>query len=58
MNDKDRIREQIKRMRSKCVEPEYIYVCPELYKQLGKPRYLCGIPIDCDSRLTSGFEVR
>jgi len=58
MNDRAMITEQVQRMRHACVEPEVITVSYEVYKALGKPRALKGVPIDCDDRLTSGFEVR
>lgn len=58
MNNISRINEQIQRMRHACVEPEVINVSYEVYKALGKPREFRGVPVDCDSRLHSGFEVR
>lgn len=58
MNDRDRLFEQIKRMRRKGVEPEVIYMSYELYTQMGKPRRFNGIYVDCDNRLDKGFEVR
>ena len=58
MNDTSRIAEHIRRMRSKGVEPEIIYMSETLYKDLGRPYKLSGIPVDYDNRLHSGFEVR
>lgn len=57
MKEADRIREQVRRMRSKQYEPEYILVGVETYKALGKPRYFMGISVECDNRI-KGFEVR
>lgn len=57
MNDVDRIREQIRRMRSKGVEPERVNVCYELYKRLSEKDTM-GVPIEYDNRLKTGFEVR
>lgn len=52
------MREQIRRMRLKGVEPETVTVCYEIYKALGKPRTFSGVYVDCDSRMKDGFEVR
>lgn len=52
------IAEQISRMRSKGVEPEIIYMSPNLYKWIGRPHKFCGVMVDCDNRLKTGFEVR
>ena len=57
MNDIDRIREQIKRMRCKDVEPECVYVCLELYHHIST-KDTRGVPIEYDDKLKTGFEVR
>jgi hypothetical protein len=52
------ISEQISRMRSKGVEPEIIYMSPDLYNRLGRPHKFFGVMVDCDNRIKTGFEVR
>lgn len=52
------IREHIKRMRSHCVEPELVLMCYECWDSLGKPNRFLGVPVDCDSYMSYGFEVR
>ena len=58
MKEADEIRSQIRRMRSKGVEPEVVYMEYDLWVQLGKPRRFMGVYC-CESCGISGrFEVR
>ena len=50
--------EQIKRMRGHYVEPELVVMSRECWRTLGKPKSFSGIPVDCDSYMSYGFEVR
>lgn len=52
------IRNQMRRMRASYIEPEEIYVSPEAYWLLGKPRLFYGIPVSCDSRQKLDWIVR
>ena len=45
MNELDRIREQIKRMRTKGVEPNYVIMCYDLWDSLGRPHRFSGAGI-------------
>lgn len=58
MNELDRIREQIKRMRTKGIEPDCIYMCYELWDSMNRPRKFCGISVAPSERLIGRFEVR
>ena len=58
MNNTDRIREQIKRMRTKGVEPEFVYIQPEFWESLGKPRSIAGVCFFESDRILGKFEVR
>ena len=58
MNDINRIREQIKRMRRKGIEPDYVLMCYELWDNLGRPRTFAGVSCCPDSRILGRFEVR
>lgn len=58
INYKQSIQEHISRMRAHRVEPELIVMCCECWDRLGKPRRFMGVPVDCDRRMRSGFEVR
>jgi len=57
MKETDLIREQIRRMRRNDVEPEFVYVCTELYLKL-ETENIGGVPIELDDRLKTRFEVR
>ena len=52
------IREHIKRMRSHYIEPELVVMSYECWYSLGKPNRFLGVPVDCDSYMSYGFEVR
>ena len=58
MNELDRIREQIKRMRVKGVEPEVVYMKHELWASLGGPRRFFGVECCENERILGRFEVR
>ena len=58
MNEADRIRESIRRMRHKNVEPETVYMCSALYRKLWKPRKFDGVFVECDSLMKDGWLVR
>ena len=58
MNDTDRIKEHIKRMRTKGVEPEIVYIKPEFWDSLGKPRAVAGVCFCESDRILGKFEVR
>ena len=58
MNELDRIREQIKRMRHKGIEPEVVYMCHELWDKLGRPRVFFGVECCENERILGRFEVR
>ena len=58
MNDIDRIREQIKRMRCKGIEPDYVAMCYELWDSIGRPRRFAGIECYPSERILGKFEVR
>jgi hypothetical protein len=58
MNDASRINEQIKRMRSKGVEPEVVYMTHDLWVQLGRPRTFNGVYCCVSDRVLGRFEVR
>lgn len=57
MNDINAIRDQVKHMRSKQYEPEYILVSAEIYNALGRRARFMGVMLECDNRM-KGFEVR
>jgi len=44
-------------MRRNDVEPEFVYVCTELYLKL-ETENIGGVPIELDDRLKTRFEVR
>ena len=58
MNETDRIREQIKRMRTKGIEPDYVAMCYELWDSLNRPRNFAGVYCYPDSKILGRFEVR
>lgn len=58
MKTADSIHEQIRRMKKAHVEPSSVTVCGETYRELGKPRRMSGIPVDCDITMESGWMVR
>ena len=58
MTELDRIREQIKRMRVKGIEPEVVYLCYDLWHELGKPRRFAGVECCESDRILGRFEVR
>ena len=58
MNELDRIREQIKRMRRKGQEPDYVCMCYELWDSLGKTSKFFGVACFPDSKILGRFEVR
>ena len=58
MNELDRIREQIKRMRTKGVEPNYVIMCYELWDSLGRPRRFSRVECYPDDGVLGRFEVR
>ena len=58
MNELDRIREQIKRMRCKGCEPEVVYMIHDLWASLGNPRKFFGVECCENDRILGRFEVR
>ena len=58
MNELDRIREQIKRMRRKGVEPEVVYMAHDLWDKLGRPHSFFGVYCCENDRILGRFEVR
>ena len=58
MNELDRIREQIKRMRVKGVEPNYVIMCYELWDSLGRPHRFSRVECYPDDGVLGRFEVR
>ena len=58
MNELDRIREQIKRMRRKGVEPEVVYMAYDFWDELGRPRRFFGVECCESDRILGRFEVR
>ena len=59
MNDIDkRIREQIKHMRTKGIEPDTVYMCYELWDSMNRPRMFAGVYVSPSDRLLGKFEVR
>lgn len=58
MKDTDRIREQIRRMRRKGVEPEVVYMEYALWKEIGCPRSFSGVYCVEADGLSGRFEVR
>lgn len=58
VNTYNEIAEQIRRMRSKQVEPERVIVSRRVYALLGSPNRISGVAVDCDDMAKSGFEVR
>ena len=57
-NELDRIREQIKRMRTKGIEPDVIYMCYELWDSMGRKGKFAGVCVSPDSQIQGRFEVR
>lgn len=57
MNNHQMIIEQIRRMRSKQVEPESVIVSDDIYESLGCPERIIGVVVECDRKM-KGFEVR
>ena len=57
MKTADSIREQIRRMKNARIEPSSVTVCNEVYSEIGKPRKMIGVPVDCDSTMDSGWMV-
>ena len=58
MNELDRIREQIKRMRCKGCEPDYVAMRYDLWDSLGKPRTFAGVECYPSEKILGRFEVR
>ena len=58
MNELDRIREQIKRMRTKGVEPDHVIMCYELWDSLGRPHRFSRVECYPDDGVLGRFEVR
>ena len=58
MNELDRIREQIKRMRTKGVEPNYVIMCYDLWDSLGRPHRFSRVECYPDDGVLGRFEVR
>ena len=58
MNELDRIREQIKRMRCKGCEPEVVYMIHDLWASLGNPRKFFDVECCENDRILGRFEVR
>ena len=58
MNELDRIREQIKRMRTKGVEPNHVIMCYELWDSLGRPHRFARVECYPDDGVLGRFEVR
>ncbi len=58
MNELDRIREQIKRMRVKGVEPGHVIMCYELWDSLGRPHRFSRVECYPDDGVLGRFEVR
>lgn len=58
MNETNIIREQIKHMRSKGVEPEVVYIQHELWVTLGSPCFIAGVCLCESDRILGKFEVR
>lgn len=58
MNETDRIREQIKRMRQKGIEPDYVAMRYDLWDRLGRPRNFSDVSCYPDNRILGRFEVR
>ena len=58
MNELDRIREQIKRMRVKGVEPDHVIMCYELWDSLGRPHRFSRVECYPDDGVLGRFEVR
>ena len=57
-NELDRIREQIKRMRTKGFEPEIVYMCYELWDDIGRKDKFFGVVCCPSDRILGRFEVR
>lgn len=57
-NDRQKIKEHIRRMRSNGVEPNGIAMCYDLWDELGRPKRFAGINCYPDSRICGRFEVR
>ena len=58
MNELDRIREQVKRMRAKGCEPETIFMCYELWDSIGRKGTFFGVSCCPSDRVLGRFEVR
>ena len=58
MNELDKIREHIKRMRRKGFEPDYVAMSYDLWDGLGGPRSFFGVCCYPDSKIKTRFEVR
>ena len=58
MKEADEIRSQIRRMRSKGVEPEVVYMVYDLWVELGRPRTLFGVHCCESDGILGRFEVR
>ena len=58
MTELDRIREQIKRMRVKGIEPEYVALCYDLWDMLNRPERIAKIDCYPSDRILGRFEVR
>ena len=58
MNELDRIREQIKRMRRKGQEPDYVCMCYDLWDSLGRRDTFFNVPCYPDRNVLGRFEVR
>ena len=58
MNELDRIREQIKRMRRKGYEPDYVAMCYELWDTLNRPRTFMNVECYPSEKILGRFEVR
>ena len=57
-NELDRIREQIKRMRTKGFEPETVYLCYELWDDIGRKDKFFGVCCCPSDKILGRFEVR
>ena len=58
MNELDRIREQIKRMRCKSIEPETVWVCYDLWDKLNRIGKIAGVCVCPKNDSIGRFEVR
>jgi len=58
MNELDRIREQIKHMKHKGQNPETLWVCYDLWDEMGRKENFAGICVSPSNNILGRFEVR